>query len=278
MGVTVVIYETEEEDREEATEGGNDDVPLGEEEERGAKSEEEWRDGRSRKDIRDEVDLEDGLGLESNNDDGDVDHEDEKTDPDQRELVAEEIGGGGGGECGDEGVVGGCAESENHDEAEADDPGWESFKEEEECDRTGLFNSGPDSQETSHTDESKNDEKNAGSDAGADAEILVRLARESAHPEGGQEHEVGHERDEEDINQLPSKKVWLCEIRAVNQARINLDLGADCNGADDDENDNHSSLNVICRERDLETSKSCGKLEKISCIPKSNAYRCRSLQ
>lgn len=65
-----------------------------------------------------------------------------------------------------------------------------------------------------------------------------------------QEEIVGQDGDWEDVDKLPADKAGLGEPGRLDQARVDLGLDADGDGSNDNEADDHCSLDVVGEEGD----------------------------
>lgn len=259
-----VVDEAKEEDGKDATETTDDNLeatpPVAALDETDA----EDGDGGGRDEIGDEVDLKNRGGLEGEDDDGDDDEDDAASDEPDVEPVAEQVVGGGRDHGGLQTVESSCAQGDDHDEDDANDPAGKTFQESKEGDgpRRGnliaLQSSRPDGDETGGADEGEDAQDDDGGDDGAEVEILVRLGGKGAQPEGGQEEAVCQDGDGQDVQELPAEEVGLEEARGLDEAAVDGGLCADGDGGEDDEADDHGTLDDVGQEGDAEATESWG--------------------
>ncbi|KAI6763570.1 hypothetical protein HG531_012958 [Fusarium graminearum] len=139
-------------------------------------------------------------------------------------------------------VKGSCAHGDDHDKDDTNDPAGKGLEKDEERNRT-------------RTGFGKNTQDNNCGNSGSNSEILVCLGSKGSQPEGRKEEVVGQNGNRKDVQKLPAEQVGLGKARLVDQRSLDLGLGANGNGSDDDKTNDHSTLNNICNERDPKSSK-----------------------
>lgn len=70
---------------------------------------------------------------------------------------------------------------------------------------------------------------------------------------------IGENRNRQDINKLPPQKAGIEKSRLIDQAPVYMRLHTNSDDPKNDEPHNHSTLNIVCNERNSETANCCDK-------------------
>lgn len=231
-------------------------------------AEDEDGDGGGGEQVGDEVDLQDGGGLEGDDDGGDDEQDDAEADEPDVEPVAEQVVGGRRDHGALQRVEGRARQRHSHDEHDAHDPRGQLLQQQEEGHAAVLRGlagprARPRGDAARHADEREDDEHGDARDAHADPQVAVRLGREGAQPEVGQEEVVGQHGHGEDVQQLPPEQARLGEARRVDEGWVDVRAHADRDGRDQDEAEDHDALDVVGHEGDLEATEGCGQSARL---------------
>lgn len=163
-------------------------------------------------------------------------------------------------------VESGCGEGCHHDEYNAHHPSRKLPEQQEEGEitisSTSVFpGTRPCCKKAADADKRENAENGNGGNASSNPQVFICLGGEGTHPESGQEEVVRQNGDGEDVDQLPAKKAGLQIAGLVDQATVNVGFHTDRDNREDDQTNDHGTLDDIGNEGHLEAAESYGMSE-----------------